>query len=74
MNVSASGIAYRLATLRDEARKCVLLCSNCHAEVEAGVAALPLHLAERTQIALGLMSLDRYTTIRGNSIGRVFGC
>ena len=51
MDVGASGIAYRLAALRDEARKCVLLCSNCHAEVEAGVAALPLHLAERTQIA-----------------------
>jgi hypothetical protein len=25
----------------------VLLCSNCHAEVEAGVVSLPLHLAGR---------------------------
>ena len=51
MNVSASGIAYRIEILREEARKCVLLCSNCHAEVEAGAVALPLHLAERTQVA-----------------------
>ncbi len=27
--------------LRSEARKCVLLCANCHAEVEGGVATLP---------------------------------
>lgn len=32
-----------LAKLRAEARKCVLLCSNCHAEVEAGMAAVPLN-------------------------------
>lgn len=30
-----------IATLREEARKCVLLCSNCHAEVEAGIVAIP---------------------------------
>lgn len=28
-------------TLRDEIDKCVLLCSNCHAEVHEGVAVLP---------------------------------
>lgn len=27
--------------LRKEAEKCVLLCANCHAEVEAGVTSLP---------------------------------
>ncbi|HEV2857427.1 MAG TPA: helix-turn-helix domain-containing protein [Solirubrobacterales bacterium] len=32
-----------LARLRAEARKCALLCSNCHAEVEAGIAAVPLN-------------------------------
>jgi hypothetical protein len=42
MPVSAWGIAYALDTLREEARKCVLLCANCHAEVENGLAALPL--------------------------------
>ncbi len=33
--------ARSIAMLRSEARKCVLLCSNCHAEVEAGAAELP---------------------------------
>jgi len=32
-----------LARLRVEASKCVLLCSNCHAEVEAGIAVVPLN-------------------------------
>jgi hypothetical protein len=41
--VSARGIAYSLETLRMEARKCVLLCSNCHAEVENGLATVSLH-------------------------------
>lgn len=30
-----------LARMREEARKCALLCANCHAEVGAGVTALP---------------------------------
>jgi transposase-like protein len=38
--LSVRGITRSLETLREEARKCVLLCSNCHAEVEAGVATL----------------------------------
>jgi len=33
------GVARSLERCREEARKCVLLCANCHAEVEAGVAA-----------------------------------
>jgi transposase len=33
--------ARSLASARVEARKCALLCANCHAELEAGVAALP---------------------------------
>lgn len=40
MPVSARGSGYSLGTLRQEARKCVLLCSNCHAEVEHGAAAV----------------------------------
>lgn len=32
--LNAKGVAPALDTLRAEARKCVLLCSNCHAEVE----------------------------------------
>src|SRR4051794_18126446 len=38
--LSLRGITRSLDALRAEARKCVLLCSNCHAEVEAGVATL----------------------------------
>lgn len=41
--LSAGGIAFAIRRLREEAAKCVLLCSNCHAEVEAGVTQLPLH-------------------------------
>jgi hypothetical protein len=38
----ARGVAYALDTLREEAKNCVLLCSNCHAELENGLVALPL--------------------------------
>jgi transposase len=37
------GCTRSLASLRAEASKCVLLCSNCHAEVEAGITAVPLN-------------------------------
>jgi hypothetical protein len=30
-----------LDTFRQEAKKCVLLCANCHGEVEAGLLASP---------------------------------
>jgi hypothetical protein len=45
--LSQRGVTLSLASMRSEARKCVLVCSNCHAEVEAGVVTLPLHLAGR---------------------------
>ncbi len=34
LELNAKGVALSLETLRAEAQKCVLLCSNCHAEVE----------------------------------------
>lgn len=37
----AQGGMRSIARLRVEARKCVLLCSNCHAEVESGIASIP---------------------------------
>jgi transposase len=40
--LSGHGIVLSLDVLRSEARKCVLLCSNCHAEVEDGATGLPL--------------------------------
>ena len=38
--VSGRGVTRAIAKARAEAKKCVLLCANCHAEVEAGVTAL----------------------------------
>jgi 5-methylcytosine-specific restriction endonuclease McrA len=35
------GLTRGIEKLRVEAAKCVLLCSNCHAEVEAGFTDLP---------------------------------
>lgn len=39
--VSRQGITRSLARLRLEAQKCVLLCANCHAMVEAGLLSAP---------------------------------
>jgi transposase-like protein len=36
------GHARALSRSRGEAKKCILLCANCHAEVEAGFTAMPL--------------------------------
>src|SRR2546423_3006776 len=35
--INARGAAIALSRLRAEASKCILLCANCHAEVEAGL-------------------------------------
>jgi transposase-like protein len=39
--LSRQGVTRSLESARAEAAKCVLLCSNCHAEVEAGDLQLP---------------------------------
>ncbi len=36
-NLSLRGVTRSMTKLREEASKCVLLCGNCHAQVEAGV-------------------------------------
>ena len=41
-NLSRRGVTISLARARAEAAKCVLLCGNCHAEVEAGRAVVPM--------------------------------
>jgi transposase len=38
--LSHRGVTRSLERAREEARKCVLLCANCHAEVEAGLVDL----------------------------------
>jgi hypothetical protein len=39
--INARGAGMAIELLRTEAKKCVLLCANCHAEVEAGLVVLP---------------------------------
>jgi len=41
-HLGQGGLCRSLAKCRAEASKCALLCANCHAEVEAGKAAMPL--------------------------------
>jgi transposase len=41
LTISRNGVTQSIRALRREARKCALLCSNCHAEVEGGFVALP---------------------------------
>ena len=43
-NLGLGGIARSLARARAEARKCILLCANCHAEVEVGDAVIPANI------------------------------
>ena len=40
--LSVQGVARSLEKARAEAAKCVLICANCHAEVEEGVATIRL--------------------------------
>ncbi|HVR04747.1 MAG TPA: hypothetical protein VMS02_01820 [Solirubrobacteraceae bacterium] len=47
MEINAKGVAVALNKLRAETLKCVLLCSNCHAEVEDGMVAIPAGSAVR---------------------------
>jgi transposase len=42
LGISAGGLTLSMDALRVEAAKCVLLCPNCHAEVESGVSVVPL--------------------------------
>jgi transposase len=44
------GITRSISRLRAEASKCVLLCANCHAEIEAGVVELPVESAESMRL------------------------
>lgn len=39
--IAQFGLTRAYERMREEAKKCILLCANCHAEVEAGVLAIP---------------------------------
>jgi transposase len=42
-HLGQNGVTRSLAKSRVEARKCTLLCANCHGEVEAGITSVPLN-------------------------------
>jgi predicted transcriptional regulator len=44
--IAEGGRVRGMDRLREEAGRCVLLCANCHAEVEAGLTRLPFPLPE----------------------------
>jgi transposase len=44
--IAGRGVARSIEAALAEARKCVLLCATCHAEVEAGIATLPAIAAD----------------------------
>jgi transposase len=48
-SLSHRGVTRSMAEARAEAARCVLLCANCHAEVEAGVASLQVPHEPRVQ-------------------------
>ena len=39
--IGDSGYTYSKEKLRKELEKCILVCANCHREIEAGVTVLP---------------------------------
>ena len=41
-HLSERGLTRSMARVRGEAEKCVLLCANCHAQVEAGAKEMPI--------------------------------
>jgi transposase-like protein len=44
--LGVTGVTRSMAAARAEASKCVVLCANCHAEVESGLADVPLRSDE----------------------------
>ena len=60
IQLNAKGVALALEKLRLEAQKCVLLCSNCHAEVEDGLLKVPFEALQGR--------LPEQHAIRGNSM------
>ena len=49
LGISAGGLSLATDVLRQETSKCILLCSNCHAEVESGVRQLEVSQARSGQ-------------------------
>ena len=66
--IGGTGATPSLEKLRQEATKCVLLCANCHAEVEAGVAQITV--AQRPgQRAVGGSSMAEHSAVNRRVVG-----
>lgn len=46
----SSGNGKSLTRFREEARKCVLVCANCHGEIEGGLRRCPPRMDERASV------------------------
>ena len=66
-HLSDQGVTRSLASARAEASKCVLLCSNCHAEVETGLLSV-------AAVATGRQSPRMRGAVPGSSTGRALDC
>ena len=64
------GLAMSIDSFRDELRKCVLLCANCHAEVEGGITDVPIHYEARSGAEMQLPT----AALGSSSAGRAFDC
>lgn len=40
--LAQKGRTLGIKSLREEAKKCILLCANCHSEVEGGITKIPV--------------------------------
>jgi transposase len=67
-HLSMQGVSRSLAAARAEMAKCVLLCANCHAEVESEASALPNADPPDREVA------RIPSAIRGSSTGRALDC
>ena len=57
-HLAREGVTRSLDRARAEARKCVLLCANCHVEVEAGVRAVPVTSSVADPVSILGSALD----------------
>ena len=60
--ISRQGVTRSYAELREEAKKCALLCANCHAEVEAGLASIATSASPASTVEMAKVRPD---TLRG---------